>query len=208
MHKFNILIFGPKNFTSALEELRPYLKFSFFSIQKITNDTLSKNFDGFICHQDVSEDKEFNKLVESSNCFKILATNKNTSKTKFFDHSLKLPASLKDFNDIIENSAAKKQFNKNSSIRIKSYFLDKNQKKLIKENSFIILTEKEIQLLELFLSQNKPISKNSILSTVWKYSSDADTHTVETHIYRLRKKINEKFSDEKFIVNFKEGYSI
>ena len=68
------------------------------------------------------------------------------------------------------------------------------------------MTEKEIQLLELLLAQNKPINKNEILSTVWNYSSDADTHTVETHIYRLRKKINDKFSDEEFILNDKNGY--
>ena len=65
--------------------------------------------------------------------------------------------------------------------------LNKNEKKLIKQNDFIILTEKEIQLLELFLVTAKPISKIEILSKVWQYSSDADTHTVETHIYRLRK---------------------
>ena len=62
-------------------------------------------------------------------------------------------------------------------------------KKLFKSNDFIILTEKEIQLLELFLKEKKPIPKDSILSSVWNYASDADTHTVETHIYRLRKKL-------------------
>ena len=71
---------------------------------------------------------------------------------------------------------------------------------------FVVLTEKEIQLIELFLYSKKPISKDKILSSVWNYSSDADTHTVETHIYRLRKKINEKFLDSKFILNDKEGY--
>mgnify|MGYP001972907979 FL=1 len=71
---------------------------------------------------------------------------------------------------------------------------------------FVILTEKEIQLLELFLSEQKPVAKNDILSKVWHYSTDADTHTVETHIYRLRKKINEKFNDENFLLNNKEGY--
>ena len=71
---------------------------------------------------------------------------------------------------------------------------------------FVVLTEKEIQLIELFLYSKKPISKDKILSSVWNYSSDADTHTVETHIYRLRKKINEKFLDSKFILNNKEGY--
>ena len=79
---------------------------------------------------------------------------------------------------------------------------------MIKDDNFIILTEKEIQLLELFLNNNKPISKNEILSSVWHYSSDADTHTVETHIYRLRKKINNKFSDENFILNNKDGYFV
>ena len=100
----------------------------------------------------------------------------------------------------------KKKFNKNSSIAIKNYLLNKNEKKLSKLGEFIVLTEKEVQLLELFLSNKKPMSKNDILSSVWNYSSDADTHTVETHIYRLRKKISNKFMDEKFILNNKDGY--
>ena len=54
----------------------------------------------------------------------------------------------------------------------------------------------------------KPLQKKIILEKVWKYSSDADTHTVETHIYRLRKKISDKFNDEKFIINTKDGYLI
>ena len=119
---------------------------------------------------------------------------------------LELPTTLKEINAIIENTAVKSKFNKNSSIAIKSYFLNKNEKKLFKLDSFIILTEKEIQLLELLLNKRKPISKDNILSSVWNYSSDADTHTVETHIYRLRKKITDKFKDESFILNNKLGY--
>ena len=84
--------------------------------------------------------------------------------------------------------------------------MNKNEKKLIKNEKFISLTEKEIQLLELFLNNSNPLSKNQILEDVWKYSSDADTHTVETHIYRLRKKVKSNFSDEKFILNDKNGY--
>ena len=80
------------------------------------------------------------------------------------------------------------------------------EKKLIKDKNYILLTEKEIQLLELFLDSKKPISKNMILKEVWKYSTSADTHTVETHIYRLRKKIKVKFEDENFILNSKDGY--
>ena len=119
-----------------------------------------------------------------------------------------MPSSLKEINSIVENVAAKKEFSKNSSIEVKKYLLNKNEKKLSKNKNEIVLTEKEVQLLELFLESKKPISKEEILSSVWNYSSDADTHTVETHIYRLRKKINEKFSDNNFIVNSKEGYSL
>ena len=60
--------------------------------------------------------------------------------------------------------------------------------------------------MDLLIINSKPINKNKILEQVWKYSSDADTHTVETHIYRLRKKIKLKFLDENFLINNKDGY--
>ncbi len=138
---------------------------------------------------------------------KICASNKKKL-SDGFDAVLQLPASLREINASVENTVAKKKFSKNSSIEIKKYFLNKNEKKLFKNNHEITLTEKEIQLLEMLLNNKKPISKIKILSSVWNYSSDADTHTVETHIYRLRKKINDKFSDENFIINTKDGYSL
>ena len=144
-------------------------------------------------------------LIDKSIAIKICASQKKENPNTY-ETNLELPTTLKQFNSVIENIAAKKIFNKNSSIKIKNYLLNKNEKKLIKDNFFIILTEKEIQLLELFIENIKPVSKNKILSSVWNYSSDADTHTVETHIYRLRKKIIDKFLDEKFILNNKEGY--
>jgi len=162
------------------------------------------NLDIVICH----EEKEFDAKQDNLNnksILKILAS-KNKSKASNYDGFLNLPTSLNEINSIVEQTISKKIFSKNSSILIKDYLLNKNEKKLIKDKNFIILTEKEIQLLDLFLAQNKPISKNKILSLVWNYSSEADTHTVETHIYRLRKKINDKFSDLKFILNNKEGY--
>ena len=162
------------------------------------------NFDIVICH----EEKEFDAkqdYLNNKSILKILAS-KNKYKTNNYDGFLNLPTSLNEINSIVEQTISKKIFSKNSSILIKDYLLNKNEKKLIKDKNFIILTEKEIQLLDLFLAQNKPISKNKILSLVWNYSSEADTHTVETHIYRLRKKINDKFSDLKFILNNKEGY--
>ena len=161
--------------------------------------------DIILIHNEALKDENKKNFIENSNSLKIYASKKKDPSNNY-DAYLELPASLKDINAVIENIAAKSKFFKNSSIKIKNYLLNKNEKKLYKQNDFIILTEKEIQLLELFLDKNKPITKNNILSLVWNYSSEADTHTVETHIYRLRKKINEKFNDAKFILNNKEGY--
>ncbi len=208
MHKQNIFIFGPESFVTTLSELKPFIKFNFKFFPKNLQNNFQESSDGIICHEDYLEDKINKQTIDSMNCLKILATEKNPKNLNDFDYILELPTSIKEINNILESSFAKKKFNNNSSIKINSYFLDKNEKKLIKEKNFVILTEKEIQLLELFLSNKKPKTKNEILSLVWNYSSDADTHTVETHIYRLRKKILDKFSDEKFILNNKQGYYI
>ncbi len=205
MHKLNILIHGPESFLSTILELKQYLNFNIIQSKEKYFTSSKETLDGLILY-DQDPDQFIADNFTKANCFKILATNQNNNKYQIFDHILKLPTTVKEINDIIETTAVKREFSRNSSIQIKKYFLDKNEKKLSKDNNFIILTEKEIQLLELFLSQRKSISKSVILSKVWRYSSDADTHTVETHIYRLRKKINDKFSDNEFILNNKNGY--
>ena len=199
MHNLNVKIIGPSSFVSTLNELKVFLKFN--SILNNTND--DPNI--ILFHTDALKDKKFKKYIDNNSFLKICAGRKKDL-SDHYDACLELPATLKEINAIIENTAAKSKFNKNSSIAIKSYFLNKNEKKLFKLDSFIILTEKEIQLLELLLNKRKPISKDNILSSVWNYSSDADTHTVETHIYRLRKKITDKFKDNNFILNNKSGY--
>ena len=199
MHTLNVLILGPSSFISTLNELKPFLKFN----PIIKN--LDQNYNIILFHENVLKDNKQKELIEKASITKICVGIKR-NESKNFDDFLELPATLKDFNSIVENTVARKKFNKNSSIQIKNYLLNKNEKKLSNLNNFIILTEKEVQLLELFLKVKSPISKNNILSSVWNYSADADTHTVETHIYRLRKKINDKFMDENFILNNKDGY--
>ena len=191
---------------STLNELKSYLKFNFSPLSDNLDLKLINKFDILLFHKKVLEDKLIKDSINSCNIIKVLASSDN-EKNNACEALLKLPTSVSEINSIIENCVAKKTFSKNSSIKIKEeYLLNKNEKKLSKDGNFIILTEKEIQLLELFLSNIKPIPKNQILSLVWNYSSDADTHTVETHIYRLRKKIVDKFADEKFILNNKQGY--
>jgi len=199
MHKLNVRILGPSSFVSTLNELKIFLKFNNLS------DHSKDNPDIILFHTDALKDKKQKDYIQDNKSIKI-CVGKSKDLLNNYDASLELPTTLKEINTIVENTAAKKKFNVNSSILLKTYLLNKNEKKLFKSNNFIILTEKEVQLLELFLKEKKPISKDSILSSVWNYASDADTHTVETHIYRLRKKIAEKFMDEEFILNNKDGY--
>ena len=205
MHKLNVLIFGSKYFLTTLIELKPYLKFNLVD-HNFDLDKKNTNYDIVILHKDILAHKDKIKKLISKKPIIILATNDN-NKLYDYDSILNLPTSINEINSLVEELSTKKIFNKNSSISIKKeYVLDKNEKKLIKDNNFIILTEKEVQLLELFITNSKPISKREILLSVWNYSKDADTHTVETHIYRLRKKINDKFLDTNFIANDKNGY--
>ena len=199
MHNLNVLILGPSTFVSTLKELKIFLKFN------LTLDRLNDNHKIIFFHTDALKHKNLKDFINNKDSIKICVGNKKNISNNY-DSYLQLPTTLKDINDIVEKTIAKIKFNKNSSIHLKDYVLNKNEKKLSKLQDFILLTEKEVQLLELFLSSNKSISKDNILSSVWNYSSEADTHTVETHIYRLRKKISDKFKDEKFILNNKDGY--
>ena len=201
MHQITVLILGPISFSSTLNELKTYLKF------KPLIGELNVNHDVILFHEDALKEKKNIEIINKSNSLKIFATNsKNISNN--YDAVMELPLTLREINSFVEDITVKKVFSENSSIKIKNYFLNKNEKKLLKENTEIVLTEREIQLLELLLKNNKPISKDKILSSVWNYASDADTHTVETHIYRLRKKINDKFFNNNFIINTKNGYSL
>ncbi len=205
MHKIKVLSFGSKNFNISLEELKDYLNFKLTTID--AKDLKSfDTYDVLFCHQDFFNNNSSIEIFKKSNKIKILAYNSNKVEFDLFADKISLPAKLEEINYIIENSVIKKNFSTNSSIKIKDYVLDKNEKKLSRNKDYTLLTEKEIQLLELLLRYKKPIGKDKILDEVWKYSEDADTHTVETHIYRLRKKIKSKFADEAFILNEKDGY--
>ena len=201
MHKLNVQILGPSSFISTLNELKTFLKFNPLF------DNSNKNPNIILFHVDALTDKKQKKYILTNSSLKI-CLGKRRDIIDNFDANLDLPTTLKEINSTIENTAAKKKYNINSSIEVKSYLLNKNEKKLLKDKDYIVLTEKEVHLLELFLDNKKPVSKNNILSSVWNYSSEADTHTVETHIYRLRKKISEKFKDKNFINSTKKGYTI
>ena len=121
---------------------------------------------------------------------------------------LNMPFSILEFEKKVISLIAKNEFKKNSLIQLKDYIIDKNERKIKKNDLELQLSEKEINFLILFSKNKEPISKNFVFKTVWKYSAKTETHTVETHIHRLRKKILEKFSDSNFIKNNSKGYFI
>ena len=129
---------------------------------------------------------------------------------KFSDlrEQLKIPFTILNFEKKIISLAAKIKFRKNSFIDLNGYIIDKNERKIKKGQLELQLSEKEINFLILFSQIKKPISRNFVLKNVWNYSTESETHTVETHIHRLRKKILEKFGDSNFIKNNDAGYFI
>jgi|TARA_B100000780_G_scaffold278393_1_gene251747 hypothetical protein len=117
-----------------------------------------------------------------------------------------LPISIDKLVETININLIKLKFNHQSKIKIKDYDLNFNEKLLSKNGINLKLTEKEIEII---LYINKKKNKHSVIDlqkNIWGYSPDLETHTVETHIYRLRKKISEAFGDDNFILSHDDGY--
>ena len=210
--KNSLLIFGTKNFNNSLYEIKEYFNFSLSFYDKNTfSKTILNTLDSVLVDSESCKNVDVLNLVNQIKNKPILFLKNQTSSNfnkPVYDDILHLPSSLTEISDKIINLITVKKFNLNSFIKIKDYIIDKNEKKLKKQDLSITVTEREIQLIELLFNEKKPLSKNIILEKVWKYAADADTHTIETHIYRLRKKIFSKFKDENFIVNFKAGYTV
>tara|TARA_Y100001970_G_scaffold153157_1_gene187609 strand:- start:1065 stop:1628 length:564 start_codon:yes stop_codon:yes gene_type:complete len=102
----------------------------------------------------------------------------------------------------------KLQFNSQSEVKVNKYTIDLNSREMLTNNTRLKLTEKEINTITYLSKSNKPVSIDELQEKVWSYQSDIETHTVETHIYRLRKKIFNTFNDNKFIISKKNGYQI
>jgi hypothetical protein len=100
------------------------------------------------------------------------------------------------------------QFSSQSQVKVKNYTIDLNSREMIIDNINLKLTEKEINTISYLSKSDKPVSIDELQEKVWSYQSDIETHTVETHIYRLRKKIFNIFKDNEFIISKKNGYQI
>ena len=118
-----------------------------------------------------------------------------------------LPIKFEKLIEIINIKFLKNKFLDQSHIKIGEYNLDLNSRKISFKDKSLDLTERETNLI-IFINDKKNVTVKELQKTVWDYSPDLDTHTVETHIYRLRKKMKETFGNESFILNTSNGYSI
>ena len=204
-----LLIFGSKNFNNSINEVKEYLDFSLIFFDFTTKSTfIDDSISAIIIDSQTLDLDILGKINMIKNKPILLLETLGNNKKCNCNEKILLPFSLDDLRSKIIKIITAFKFSINSALKIKEYILDKNEKKLIKNNTYISITERETKLIELLFNEKKSLTKNYILKKIWNYSDNADTHTVETHIYRLRKKIFTKFNDDKFILNFAKGYII
>tara|TARA_B100000780_G_C21123647_1_gene455445 strand:+ start:3229 stop:3825 length:597 start_codon:yes stop_codon:yes gene_type:complete len=161
----------------------------------------------FVITNKASENKETNSIiiVNKHNHEYFLNKNPINNKILIFEE---FPIKLEKLLDDINIHLIKQEYNAQSSINIKQYTLNLNKRVIINNNEELKLTEREIDIILFLKNCDKPQSINNLQIKVWKYSFNLETHTVETHIYRLRKKVFDKFKDNAFIVSSTDGYTI
>ena len=120
----------------------------------------------------------------------------------------KLPFKISKIAEKLNIYFLKKKFNDQSQILIKNYVINLNSREINLKNKKLKLTEKEIYTIIYLSKASEPITAGELQNNVWGYQADLETHTVETHIYRLRKKFLNFFNDSNFIISKKDGYKI
>ena len=194
----NIHIIAYKELYSILNEIKNDLKF------KIYNHKSNKDFFDLINNDTVDFKNSVLLCGKSNKNFIDIA---NRLKINYFNFE-NLPIKIDKLVETLNVQLIKKKYDNQSKINIKNYIINLNSRTITNNDKDLKLTEKEVNII-LFLNDNKiPITIDTLQNEVWGYSTKLETHTVETHIYRLRKKINDKFKDNKFIISCKNGYSI
>ena len=182
----NLIIYKFSSLYQILEEISSDLNFNitFIDNEHSLNDKI-KNFNHYL----ITSNKRYSDIDT-----KIVLDN--------------LPISIFKLIEKINIEFLKQQFNNQSEFQINKYTIDLNSRELLLNSSKLKLTEKEINTIIYISKSNKPVSIDELQKKVWSYQSDIESHTVETHIYRLRKKFLSIFNDDEFIVSKKNGYQI
>jgi DNA-binding response OmpR family regulator len=207
MNNIHLHIIGSKPFFNLLDELD--LKYTFSLDDKFRYNDHHKLIARIIFVKNVNLTKLKRYFQEDLPTIFVLDNNEFLKKNKLqllqFHVSLIAPLELLSFKEILNILITKYSFFKKSKIIVNNYEIDSNQRVIIKKNIQVKLTEKELQLI-LILNENNGLDKSFLLRQIWNRSSDLESHAFETHLHRLRKKINKFFKDKNFIIEKNSKY--
>ena len=202
MNIHNIIIFEFDSLYKILSDIKNNLPFKINNLKKL--ESKDSNF--------VEYSLVITNYINKNFLLKERKIDKNKilflTKEKKNNQHITYPIQIKNLIEKINIKLIKQKYNNQSYLKVSNYILNLNSRIISKNNNSLKLTEKEINII-LFLNDHKNPQKVSILQNqVWGYLSELETHTVETHIYRLRKKINDHFNDSNFIISTDDGYLI
>ena len=186
MDKQNLIIFKYNTFYNIMKELEENLNLKIF---------------------EAPNEKILNKIKDDLRNYLIITSKKinNVNNQFILD---KTPTKLNNLIEKFNIQFLKVNFIEKSELNIGKYKIDLNSRELISINNVLKLTEKETNIIIYLFKSNNAVGIDQLQSKVWQYHSNLETHTVETHIYRLRKKILKTFNDDEFIISKKNGYQI
>jgi len=176
-------------------------------------NNLSFELNNYVTNDDLLKDAENNKKKINNSTFLVRSSNKFLLNDSMIDKRNILvidnfPIQFNKLIDKINVQLIKQKYNFQSNLNIKNYSLNLNTRTINKANKELKLTEREIDIIMFLKNKDKPQKIEVLQNQIWKYSSELETHTVETHVYRLRKKIKDKFKDNNFILSHEDGYFI
>ena len=200
MNIINLSIFGSNPFLNILSEL----EFNNILNPNNVSNNSDKKIGVKILFAENLKTKEVKKYLLINEPIILFLNHKdfikkNNIKLLDFHVSLELPIEILSFKEILNILITKYNFFKKSKIVINDYEIDSNERSIAKQKVKVKLTEKELELI-LALNNNNGLNKSYLLKSIWKHSLDLETHAFETHLHRLRKKINKYFKDKNFIV--------
>ena len=152
-------------------------------------------------------ENSLNEKVQSNNNYLVISNKKYPDISNQFVLE-NIPINIYKLVEQINIQFLKIKFNNQSDVKVNNYTINLNSREMVANNIKLKLTEKEINTITYLSKSDKPVSIDELQKKVWSYQSDIETHTVETHIYRLRKKILNTFNDKDFIISEKNGYQI
>ena len=191
-----LYIINLSNFYDIISEIKDHIDYEItkFDNKEIFFDKYSSKSISTENSILVINEKEYNFFVKNINEDQII---------KF-----KPPVNIFTFFENLNVKFIQKKYQEQSNVRVKEFFLDINSRELKKKNLSLKLTERETDMILFLINSKKPVNVETLEKEIWHHSSDLETHTVETHIYRLRKKIKAEFGNDDLIKSYKDGYTI